>query len=207
VAISGCHQRRDMTRHSREWMKQPLTPSSTLPILTNSALETRRLGRLLGELLHSGQTVALIGDLGAGKTCLTQGIARGLGVDEPVTSPTFIIVNEYKTDRGPTLYHIDCYRFADEGTQEAIAIGMDELLTGDGICVIEWAERIEPLLPEDRITISLRHNGPDSRALLFDAETGLVTALAQAFRAEAESSGMNLVLSTPDQAVPNERCC
>jgi len=196
-----------MPIHSRDRMKQPLIQTSTLPILTHSAVETRHVGRLLGELLHPGQVVALIGDLGAGKTCLAQGIAEGLGVDEAVTSPTFIIINEYETDRGLALYHIDCYRFAEEGTPEAAAIGMDELLLGDGIYVVEWAERIGPLLPEDKITIFLRHKGPNSRELLLHADTGVTAALGRSRPTNAESSEMSVIFCPPDQTVQDERCC
>ena len=168
--------------------KQPLTLFSTLRILTSSAQETRRVGMLLAQLLGSGRVVALIGDLGAGKTCLTQGIAQGLGVNQAVTSPTFIIINEYETELGTTLYHIDCYRFAEDGIEEAVAIGMDELLMGEGICVVEWAERIEPLLPENAITVALRHAGLDTRELLVSAETESIAVLSRDLSGDAYSS-------------------
>ncbi len=141
----------------------------TLELITGTADKTQEIGERLGRLLQPGHVIALIGELGAGKTCLTQGIARGLGVAEPVASPTFIIVNEYRTAGGAVLYHVDCYRFQEDGVAEALAIGMDELLGGDGICVVEWAERIEPLLPPDRLNVTLVYVDHTTRGLRFAA--------------------------------------
>ena len=141
----------------------------TLVLVTHSAAETQRLGERLGQLLQPGHVVGLVGELGAGKTCLTQGIARGLGVDGPVTSPTFIMVNEYPTGKGVRLYHIDCYRFEKDAVTQALSIGVDELLGGDGICVVEWAERIEPLLPRDHLVVTLAYVDPTTRRLRFEA--------------------------------------
>jgi tRNA threonylcarbamoyladenosine biosynthesis protein TsaE len=132
-----------------------LSPSATIELVTRSAAETGQWGERLGEMLRPGQVVALKGPLGAGKTCLAQGIARGLGVSEPVTSPTFVIVSEYRTAGDVTLYHIDCYRLAEQGATEAVGIGVDELLDGEGICLVEWAERIAPLLPPEHMTVTL----------------------------------------------------
>lgn len=140
-----------------------------LELITYSAAETRQLGERLGRLLQPGHVVALVGELGAGKTCLAQGIARGLGVEDPVTSPTFIMVNEYRTANGAVLYHIDCYRFEENGVSQALAIGVDELLGGDGICVVEWAERIEPLLPHERLTVIMVYVNHTTRRLHFQA--------------------------------------
>ena len=94
----------------------------TLELITHSAAETQELGQQLGRFLQPGHVIALVGDLGAGKTCLAQGIARGLGVENPVTSPTFIIISEYRTASGAVLYHIDCYRFEENGVAQALAI-------------------------------------------------------------------------------------
>jgi len=128
-----------------------------LELTTHSAAETRELGGQLGRLLQPGHVVALIGELGAGKTCLTQGIAAGLGVERAVTSPTFIMVNEYPTARASRLCHVDCYRLAVDGAREALGIGLDELLHGEAICVVEWADRIELLLPPDHLRVTLTY--------------------------------------------------
>ncbi len=106
---------------------------------TNSPAETERLGQQLGKLLEPGQVVALQGPLGAGKTALIRGIARGLGVTEPVTSPTYTIVNEYSTGRVP-LFHFDMYRLS--GPEDLFDIGWEDYLERGGICVVEWSERV-----------------------------------------------------------------
>lgn len=134
--------------------------------ITDSAEETEALGQALGRLLQPGDVVALVGDLGAGKTCLTRGIARGLGIDEPVTSPTFILVAEYRSAAGFPFYHADCYRL-ERAMAEAQAIGLDELLLDDGVAVVEWAERIESLLPPGHLRITLAVLDDTRRELTF----------------------------------------
>lgn len=138
---------------------------------TRTLAETQALGRALGALLraaaadhqHEGAgalVVALYGDLGAGKTALTQGIAAGMGIDMQVTSPTFTLINEYETADGIRLFHVDGYRLGDAATDaglEAAAMGLDELLAEDGVVVIEWAERIASLLPADHVDIYLSY--------------------------------------------------
>lgn len=126
----------------------------------------------IGSVLTRGSVLALEGGLAAGKTTFTKGIAQSLGITEPVTSPTYTIISEYNGIY--PLYHIDCYRL--EGEEDAIAIGMDELIYGDGICVIEWSERIHSLLPEYTIRIvmkvlaegerNIKITGPELEALL-----------------------------------------
>ena len=108
--------------------------------------ETECFGLELAESLLPGDVLALIGDLGTGKTTLTKAIAKGLGVTETITSPTFTIVNEYHSGRIP-LYHFDAYRLADE--DEAFSRGVEEYLYADGVAVIEWADIIAGLLPDD----------------------------------------------------------
>ncbi len=105
--------------------------------------------------------IALLGGLAAGKTTLTKGIAQSLGIQEPVTSPTYTIISEYGGT--VTLYHMDCYRL--EGEEDALAIGIDELLYGNGICVIEWSERISNLLPPHTIFIELAVLAEGSRRI------------------------------------------
>ncbi len=105
----------------------------------------------IGSQLSSGDVVALIGDLGVGKTCLTQGIARGVSVyqDQTVNSPSYILINEY-AGKIP-IYHIDLYRL--ERLEDIVALGLEDYLEGDGICVIEWADRMDELLPENHIQV------------------------------------------------------
>jgi tRNA threonylcarbamoyladenosine biosynthesis protein TsaE len=112
--------------------------------VTHSAEETITLGRRLAERAPAGTVIALHGELGAGKTCFVKGLALGLGVTQEVTSPTFTIIHEYRGGRLP-LYHIDLYRL--DTVQQALDIGIDDYLHNDGVTVIEWAERIESLLP------------------------------------------------------------
>lgn len=108
--------------------------------------ETENFGRRLGESLSAGDVVAMVGDLGTGKTTLTGYIARGLGIKETVSSPTFTIIKEYNSGRLP-LYHFDVYRIGDP--EELFNIGADEYFDGDGVCVVEWADLVSEELPEN----------------------------------------------------------
>ena len=130
--------------------------------VTNSASETRALGERLASGLRPGDTVILEGELGAGKSELARGIARGLGVTETVTSPSFTILNVYESGRCP-LYHFDWYRLENE--EELYELGMDEYLGGDGIAVVEWAERCPDAVPEDCIRIRLEATGEETRRI------------------------------------------
>ena len=118
---------------------------------TETPAETQALGERLGKTLKRGDVIALVGDLGTGKTCLTQGIARGVGIgpDEVVNSPSYILINEY-TGAIP-IYHIDLYRL--ENSEEIAELGLSEYMEGDGICIIEWAERMADALPDTCIQI------------------------------------------------------
>ncbi|MCK9418500.1 MAG: tRNA (adenosine(37)-N6)-threonylcarbamoyltransferase complex ATPase subunit type 1 TsaE [Nitrospirae bacterium] len=136
-------------------------------VITSSPEQTWEIGRLLGKLLDAGDTVCLYGDLGAGKTNLAYGIARGLDVREQyITSPTFTFVNEYQ-GRVP-LYHIDLYRL--KGPDELENIGFDEYIESDGVTVIEWAERAEDELPEVSLGVYLTAVDEKSREFGFLAE-------------------------------------
>ena len=130
--------------------------------VTNSASETRALGEQLASGLRPGNTVILEGELGAGKSELARGIARGLGVTETVTSPSCTILNVYESGRCP-LYHFDWYRL--ESEEELYELGMDEYLGGDGIAVVEWAERCPDAVPEDCIRIRLEATGEETRRI------------------------------------------
>ena len=132
-----------------------------------SEKETERIGEAIGRAAEPGTVVALIGDLGTGKTTLTKSIARGLGVTETVTSPTFNIIREYKTGRIP-LYHFDVYRIGDP--DEMFELGYEEYFYGDGICVVEWADIIEELLPEDAVVIRIER-GADEEAREYRIES------------------------------------
>ncbi|MCD8336540.1 MAG: tRNA (adenosine(37)-N6)-threonylcarbamoyltransferase complex ATPase subunit type 1 TsaE [Lachnospiraceae bacterium] len=123
-----------------------------MTIETNSEQETFLVGRRLGEEAHPGQIFALEGDLGVGKTILTKGLAAGLGITEPVSSPTFTIVQIYEEGRLP-LYHFDVYRIGD--IEEMEEIGYEDYFYGNGVCLIEWANLIGELLPPQTIRISI----------------------------------------------------
>ena len=123
-------------------------------ISLKNELDTRNLGASLAKQMQPNQVYALIGDLGAGKTPLAKAIARGLGVTETLTSPTFTIVQEYETGRLP-LYHFDVYRVSDE--DELFEIGLEDYFHKGGVCLVEWADLIEDLLPADVITITLSY--------------------------------------------------
>ena len=122
---------------------------------TRSPEETYELGRKIGLQARPGQVYTLTGDLGVGKTVFTQGVAAGLGITEPVSSPTFTIVQIYEEGRLP-FYHFDVYRIGD--IEEMEEIGYDDYFFGKGICLIEWAELIEEILPDDRISITIEKN-------------------------------------------------
>ena len=121
-------------------------------IETNSPEETFALGQKLGEQAKAGQIYTQNGDLGVGKTVFTQGIARGLGITEAVSSPTFTIVQVYEEGRLP-FYHFDVYRIGD--IEEMEEIGYDDYFFGNGVCMIEWAELIEELIPENSIHVTI----------------------------------------------------
>ena len=117
-----------------------------------SAEDTLRLGRILGEQAKPGEVYTLIGDLGVGKTVLTQGIAEGLGIQEPICSPTYTIVQVYEDGRIP-FYHFDVYRIGD--IEEMDEIGYEDYFYGEGLTMIEWANLIEEILPEKRTEITI----------------------------------------------------
>lgn len=129
-----------------------------------SSEQTHELGKRIGERLQGGDVVCLYGALGAGKTTLTQGIAAGLGVATWVNSPTFVLVTEHQ-GRAP-LHHVDAYRLPENDRDAAREIGLEELIGSDGVCVIEWAERVGVLLPDDRLDVRLEHTEEGREATL-----------------------------------------
>ncbi|MDQ2687213.1 MAG: tRNA (adenosine(37)-N6)-threonylcarbamoyltransferase complex ATPase subunit type 1 TsaE [Armatimonadota bacterium] len=144
------------------------TSNTTQTFQTHSPDETRALAERLGRRLRAGDVLCLIGDLGAGKTTFTQGLALGLGLpaDEPVNSPTFTLVAEHPGGRLP-LYHFDVYRLPDSAGLYDLAF--DEYIDGDGVTVIEWADKIADALPSDRLDIHLTAEGENERRLILTA--------------------------------------
>jgi tRNA threonylcarbamoyladenosine biosynthesis protein TsaE len=135
---------------------------------TRSPEETQRFGLELACTLGPGAVIALIGDLGSGKTCLTQGICDGLGVTSYVTSPTFTLINEYQ-GRLP-VYHFDLYRIERPG--ELLDLGCEEYFYGQGVSIIEWAERALSVLPEERMEIRIERTGATERRLQISCRSG-----------------------------------
>ena len=134
-------------------------------VLTRSPEETQEVGRALGELAQPGDVILLAGPLGAGKTCLTQGIAMGLGIPGYVRSPTFVLMARYSGRL--TLHHLDLYRIG--SFEEAWDLGLDEQLFGEGVCVIEWAGRAAELFPEDCLWIDFEYGQErDSREITLE---------------------------------------
>jgi tRNA threonylcarbamoyladenosine biosynthesis protein TsaE len=121
-------------------------------IITSSPEETKKKGKNLAKNFSPGLVVALFGPLGSGKTCLTQGICSGLGVKDFVVSPSFVLINEYEGKY--KIYHLDLFRL--ENLSEIMNLGYEEYFYGDGVCIIEWAEKAKELLPDKRIEIHLK---------------------------------------------------
>ena len=137
----------------------------TEAFITHSPDETRAFGKRLANRLRRGDVVGLIGDLGSGKTCLVQSVCASLGVRDAVTSPTFILINEYNGHDGDgrtmPVYHFDLYRLL--GDEELVDLGCDDYFYGDGICLVEWADRAGDLLPVHHTSIRIEHAGDASR--------------------------------------------
>ncbi len=134
---------------------------NTMEFITNSPAETEAVGEKLGKALLPGTVIAYRGDLGAGKTAFTRGLARGLGCTEPVTSPTYTIVNEYLTGRIP-LFHFDMYRL--RCADDLFDIGWEDYLDRGGVCAVEWSENVEDAL-EDPVTVTIEKLGEDARRI------------------------------------------
>jgi len=151
-------------------------------LISHSPEQTRALGMHLGALVRAGDLICLQGELGSGKTCFVQGIGRGMGIEEIINSPSFTLVNEYAPAGSHLrLYHVDLYRL-EHVIPEALAIGLDEYLLGDGVCVVEWADRAGALMPPNRLTITLRYIDQHKRGLLFESAGPRAFELLTAFR-------------------------
>ena len=135
-----------------------------MEFITNSPQETEALGQKLGQILPAGTVIAYRGDLGAGKTAFTRGLARGLGIQDPVTSPTYTIVNEYLGGRIP-LFHFDMYRL--HSADDLFDIGWDDYLERQGICAVEWSENVAEAL-EDPLVVTICKTGEESRKITLE---------------------------------------
>ena len=140
-----------------------------MEFITNSAQETEQVGQALGTRLLPGTVLAYEGDLGAGKTAFTRGLARGLGATEQVTSPTYTIVNEYLSGRIP-LFHLDMYRLA--SADDLWDIGWEDYLERGGVCAVEWSENVREAM-EDAITVRIEKLGEESRKITITGGSGI----------------------------------
>lgn len=141
-------------------------PAPGIAFTSYNPEQTRRVGRSLGTLLRPGDLVCLIGDLGAGKTTLVQGVSAGWGSPDTANSPTFVLVNVYRRAGGDKLYHLDTYRLS--GPAEAEDLDLDALLES-GPLLVEWADRVESVLPGERLWVTLDYLDEDQRAVRFTA--------------------------------------
>ncbi len=156
----------------------------TIDFVSSSVEQTTRLGVRLGELLRLHDCICLAGELGAGKTALARGIGRGWGTGLRVTSPTFTLVNEYpRLADGRILYHIDCYRL--EKTADQQSAGLEDVLDGTGAVMIEWPERIEAMLPADRLWIAMSYVSETRRKLRITATAERSAELLEGFKKSA----------------------
>ena len=181
------HEGSIVTRHFQE------AAINTLDIISHSSAQTQRLGMRLGELLRGGELLLLEGSLGTGKTTFTQGLARGIGITEVISSPTFTLLKEYpgqpgstaqreqaqvtqqhqqqeRHRAGPALYHFDLYRLDDP--EEILDLGFEDYFFGNGVCVVEWADKAELLWPAEHLRLRMKIMSETKRGLLFTA-TGL----------------------------------
>ncbi len=168
----------------------------TLDIISHSLTQTQRLGMRLGDLLRGGELILLDGQLGTGKTTLTQGLAQGMGITEVINSPTFTLLKEYHSSAsqgqvqgnltsqqshdGLALYHFDLYRLDDP--EEIIDLGFEDYFYGSGVCVVEWADKANMLWPTERLNIRLKMLSETKRSLLFIATGAHYSELLRQFQ-------------------------
>lgn len=160
----------------------PILDANTLDFISHSPEQTRRIGMRLGALLNPGDVICLQGDLGAGKTTLVQGLAQGWGSLDPVSSPTFVIVNMYRRPDESELYHLDTYRL--ESAPEAEMLDLDDMLEV-GPLVIEWAERIASVLPAERLWLTLEYIDEEKRSIRFKAQGAVYEKILEEIRQAA----------------------
>lgn len=149
---------------------------------TNSEGETRKLGEIIGRNLESGDIVALIGDLGAGKTCMTKGLAKSLGVSDQyeITSPTFTIINEYPGIM--TFWHVDAYRL--ESSREMIDAGFEDFFCSSGVVVIEWAEKILDILPPNTLFVTFEYVDDTTRVVRISGRDSIINRIMEGYKHE-----------------------
>jgi tRNA threonylcarbamoyladenosine biosynthesis protein TsaE len=165
----------------------PFMSDNLFVVTTTSAAETTRLGESLGRLLQSGDVLCLSGELGAGKTTLTRGMARGWGARENPTSPTFTLVNEYtRAGDEQRFYHMDGYRLS--GAVEAQTTAFEDILDAPGVIVIEWPERIAGILPDDRLWMDIVRSGDEQRTFTLKLGGDRAAELAHALVAHHAST-------------------
>ncbi len=145
----------------------PILDEHTFEFFSRSPEQTRRIGMRLGDLLQRGDLICLQGDLGAGKTTLVQGMAQGWGSLDGVSSPTFVLVNEYRRPDGAMLFHMDAYRL--ESGPEAAELDLDSMLA-EGALIVEWPERVSSVLPGEELWVNLDYVADEQRQLRFKAK-------------------------------------
>jgi tRNA threonylcarbamoyladenosine biosynthesis protein TsaE len=161
----------------------PILDLNTIDIFSRSPEQTRRIGMRLGKALRAGDVICLQGNLGAGKTTLVQGIAHGWGSLDSVSSPTFIIVNVYRRDDEARLFHMDAYRL--DSTPEAEELDLDSMLA-QGPLLIEWPERMNGLVPPERLWVQLEYIGEEEREMKFHASGSRYDELLEVIRKVAD---------------------
>ena len=152
---------------------------------SKSEIQTEAIGRLLGEKLFRGSFITLSGELGAGKTVFVRGLARGLQIDGPVRSPSFILMNQYENGRLP-LYHFDIYRLSH--VDDMNMLGYEEYFYGNGVSVVEWPQLITELLPKERLDIEILYLDDESREIRFEAYSPSYKTLLKDMVKEYEAS-------------------
>ncbi len=164
----------------------PILDNRTLEFFSRSPEQTRRVGIRLGTLLAPGDVICLQGDLGAGKTTFVQGISQGWGSPDQVTSPTYVLVNEYHRPNGLCLYHLDAYRLMD--ALEAEMLDMERMFES-GAVVIEWAERIREVLPKEHLWVDMRWLADEQRAMRFMASGKRYLGMVDTLRKQVFGGG------------------
>ncbi len=161
----------------------PIIRDGELYIISHSPEQTSRLGARLGALLKPGDLVCLNGEMGAGKTLFSQGIGRGWGAEHRLTSPTYNLVHQHRRQiDGAILYHLDCYRLRD--VSEVDTIGLDDMLDGNAVLVVEWAGKIAEVLPDDHLWIEIGVHEVTRRNLMLEGRGQRYRQLIEAFRAQ-----------------------
>ena len=157
----------------------PILDPNSIEFISRSVEQTRRVGMRLGAFIGDGALICLEGELGSGKTTFVQGLAAGWGSLDQVSSPTFVLVNLYRHPGGKRFYHVDAYRL--NSPQEAVELDLDGMMAS-GSMVIEWAEKIEPILPQERLWVTLRDISRDQRDMIFTAQGKYYQSLLKIFR-------------------------